>query len=324
MNEMAKVEGSFDVTLPVPISSLGLTILNRNVTALEFEIDNANVELSPGRFTNIWVDPETDEPVPPHLGGIKVRITRAAGVTRDEHGNRRLDTNEEHEFERILIEATRRFVTAVKRKTRQWSLNTRYPIYSYACAYLDTQLSPGVQFLPPRETGRLPQYWFESMTYDTPRELSGRDWSQVAIDVQQPVDFPFYQELILDAESFRAQMRWDSTIMSAAIGIELILRLTYSALLARTGDLSDEECEKLAEEITTRKLVNKIAKLEGTFASVKPEVHKLLDQRNDAAHGKRRDLSSDDAAFAIRIAGGVQSRLSPVLPKQPHAGKTGN
>ena len=140
MNEMAKVEGSFDVTLPVPITALGLPILNRNVTACAFEIDNAKVELSPGRFTGVWIDPETDEQEPPSLGGIEVRITRAAGVTRDEQGNRRLETDEEREFERIIIEATRRFVTAVKRKTRQWSLNTRYPIHSYDCTFLDTQL----------------------------------------------------------------------------------------------------------------------------------------------------------------------------------------
>ena len=174
---------------------------------------------------------------------------------------------------------------------------------------------PGVQFLLPRVTGLLPQYWLESQTYNTASEISGRDWAQVAIAVQHPVDIPFHQELIFDAESFRAQMRWDSTILSGAIGVELMLRLTYSALLKGSGTLSDGEYEMQAEEIKLRKLVETIAELVGTFASVKPEVHRLLDLRNDAAHGRGRGLSSDDAEFAIRIAGDVQSRLSPVLPK---------
>ena len=314
MNEMAKVEGSFDVTLPVPITALGLPILNRNVTACEFEIDNAKVELSLGRFTDVWVDPETDEPYLPSLGSIEVRITRAAGVTRDEQGNRRLKTDEEREFERIIIEATRRFVTAVKQKNLQWSLNTRDPIHSYDCTYRDIQLPPGMQFLLPRVTGLLPRDWLESKTYDTAREFSETEWAQVAIDVQHPVGFPFHQELVFDAESFRAQMRWDSTILSAGMAVELMLRLSYSALLKGSGNLTDGEYEKQAEKIPIRKLVDTIAELVATFASGKSEVHRLLNLRNDAAHGRGMGLSSDDAAFAIMIAGDVQSRLSPILP----------
>lgn len=314
MNDTTEVQGSFDVTLPVPITSLGLPIRNRQVPPCEFDIDNTMVELAVGRPPDVWVDPETDEPEPPSLRRIEIRMTRTARVRRDEQGNRQLDPDDERRFERILIKATRRFVTAIKRKTRQWSLNTRYPIHSYDCTYLDIQLPLEVQFLR-REIGLLPRYWLESKTYDTARELSGRDWAQVAIDVQHPVSFPFHQELIFDAESFRAQMRWDSTILSAGIGVELMLRLSYSAQLKRSGNLSGGKCEKQAEEIPLRLLVATIAESVATFASVKSEVHRLLDLRNDAAHGRGRDLSSDDAAFAIIIAGDVQSRLSQVLPK---------
>lgn len=313
MNEMAKVEGSFVVTLPVALRSLGNPILNRNVTACEFEFDNARVELSPGRFTDFWVDSETDELEPPTLAGIEVRVTRTAGVTRDNQGNRRLEADEEREFERIIIEATRRFVTAVKRKTRQWSLNTRYPIHSYDCTYLDTRLPPEKQFLLPRITGCLPQYWLESMTYDTAREFSGNDWAQVAIDVQHPVWLPLHEELIFEAESFRAQMRWDSTVLSAGIAIELMLKRSHLALLKGTGNLSDAESEKQAKGISLKAVVNEIAGLMGTFVSLKSEVQRLIGLRNDAAHARGRNLSSDDAAFAIRTARKVQTLLAPVL-----------
>ena len=109
---MGKIIGEFEVTLPVPIT-INPKILNTPQAPCEFQIEDNDVLIWLGKCTDPVYYAEFDEWEVPRLIELRIFISRPASSTSVGEISNQLTREEEKNFERILIEATRRFVSAI-------------------------------------------------------------------------------------------------------------------------------------------------------------------------------------------------------------------
>ena len=214
--------------------------------------------------------------------------------------------HEEHKkFEPIIVEATRRFVTAVKREIKQWDIDHRHPVYAYTPKYLYQDQNLGTEFptignnLIPEEVakGILSTAWS-----DLHGELTKDVWDELANEITTPAKFAHYDEALFDAKTFRAALRYDIGVLYAAFAAETILQEVSTNLLKAKAGLTEKQIDMVLKDLHTDSL---IALAEGLLDSELPRLNgyklkKLFELRNAIAHKKKTTATGDEATGAIR------------------------
>ena len=306
---MTKVQGQFDVSLPVAIDAAP-DLQQSSLAPCHLEIEGSNVAILPLNVTEATVSDGDYEA--PKLTDIRVWITRQIdldGAPEKAH----LPLDEERTFERILVKATRRFVTLVKQKTNQWDLDTRHPVYAYNYEYSLSDIPLATQWPIQKGTKRMPEYARGMITFDLHRGLTRDNWQQVANEVSGPVSVPFHTELLNEAKVFRSHMRYDSAALYAAISVELMLEAASRKLLGEERGLSEKQCIAKVSGLNKPRLLKLIYELDPCLPVNFESVKKLFRLRNQIAHGKTPIVAWQEAKEAIRTAEQLRQSLAQYL-----------
>ena len=309
---MQKVIGQFDVTLPVAIS-VGTELLNATPNPCTFQIQDSEISISPLEYTEAVYYEEHDEWELPRLTEIRVWITRPTPVQTDDQGCHRLSGDSEADFERELVEATRRVVSAVKQRIGQWDVDTRHPVYSYSYRYFYADISVSTDWPLASRSKAMPEYAKGMITFQTHGEVTGEVWQQVIDDTKSPVNLPFYDELLYDAMTLRMSMRYDAAVLYAAIAVELMLE-TACGLLLKTNDNLDEG--QIDVKLRGRKipaLVKMIRRLEPSLGIDESGIRRTAKLRNKIAHGEPCTVTPDDMSTALKTAHSLRRDLAAIL-----------
>lgn len=299
---MIKVQGQFDVSLPVAIDAAP-ELQQSSLALCHLEVTGSNVTILPLNVTEATVSDGDYEA--PKLTEIRVWITRQInldGAPEKAH----LPLDEERIFERILVEATRRFITLVKQNTNQWDLDTRHPVYAYNYEYSLSDIPLATQWPIQKGTKRMPEYARGMITFDLHRGLTADIWQQVANEVSGPVSVPFHTELLNEAKVFRSQMRYDTAALYAAISAELMLEKACVRLLGEQRHLSEAQCVKKVEGKGISKLLKLLQDLRPSLSVNSKDMEDLRNLRNKIAHGKAPFITWQEAKKAISTAEKLQ------------------
>ncbi len=314
---MFRVTGEFEITLRTPIT-VSFEFDASRLDAICFEVDKHQVKLRPlepkPAFTH-----EGEVIEGPSVEKLRIWITKDVGTLLGSPPNLRLSNQEHEKFEPIITEATRRFVTTVKRRTGQWHLDHRLPVYSYSPKYsykdqvLPKQwpLEEGMSLVPKEAHGPIIAFdpsWFYG-------ELSDDLWKQVAIDTEKPVILPHYEEAIFDAKTFLKNLRYDTAVLYAAFAAETILQELSVYLLKTKSGLTGKQVEIILKD---KKMPSLIALVEALSGSELPrfngeKLQALFNLRNKIAHKKKTTATSAEATGAIKTA----EKLKAVLRDAP-------
>lgn len=311
---MAEIQGQFDVSLSIPIA-VAPDFLAPNLSLCQFQIDGDRVTISPLNVAEATPYPDGDYE-PSKLTEIRVWIIREIDLGREQEESLTLSPDEERLFERVLVEATRRFVTIIKQKTNQWDLDTRHPIYAYDYVYSlgDKQLS--TVWPLQQGTKRMPEYAHGVIifhTRDFKKELNQEMWQEVSAEVPRSISVPLHDELLHDAKNFRSHMRYDASALYAAIAAELMLEEVCGSLLRTKRNLSNEQCEAKLKNKNKQEILNLIRELDASVSVKYEDVRKLFNLRNNIAHGKAQTVTGQEAAEAINSAENLKQHLKDML-----------
>ncbi|MBM3157519.1 MAG: hypothetical protein FJ004_09595 [Chloroflexi bacterium] len=311
---MAEIQGQFDVSLSIPVA-VTPDFLEPNLSLCQFQIDGDRVIISPLNVAEAIPYPDGDYE-PSKLTEIRVWIIREIDLGREQEDSLTLSPDEERLFERVLVEATRRFVTIIKHMTNQWDLDTRHPIYAYDYDYSlgDTQLNT----VWPLQQGakRMPEYAHGVIifhTRDFKKELNQEMWQELANEVLRPISVPLYDELLHDAKNFRSHMRYDASALYAAIAAELMLEEACGSLLRTKGNLSNKQCAVELRNKNNQQILNLIRELDASVSVKYEDVRKLFNLRNKIAHGQAKTVTGQEAAEAINSAENLKQHLKDML-----------
>ena len=287
---MAKVIGEFTATVPKPVTA-GTNIINalnghnRSPDARTLNINGAQVLVRLGGLT----EPDLESGEYPRVKSFRVHITRDVALQSDE-GQEALTRNDEQEFEKILIKAVRIIVSAIKKETEQWFIDTRRPVQGYRCSY---RANDGTvikdEFPREPESYKMPSYALHSLAgVFTPfmpiGELDMAMWADLQGEVNAPIDLPLYDELIYDAAVLQAAKNYEMAALSAAIAIEVMLRRVCLALWRRQG----KRKKRAGGDIS--KVVKKIKELEPGFRICDDKINRVFRERDRIAHGESRSI----------------------------------
>lgn len=311
---MVEIQGHFDVSLPIPIH-VAADLLGTDLAPCQFEIDGDRVTMFPLRATETTVDRAGDYEGP-EVAKIRVRIRKDIALVRGQSERPKLSPDQKRAFESTLVEATRRLVTILKHKTGQWNLDTRHPIYAYSAAYSWGGQPLGTDWPTEQGAKHLPEYAHGTIVWN-PRDLYGEVtpelWQEAIAAISRPVSVPFYDELLDDAKTFRSHIRYDAAALYAAIASELMLERACMNLLRNIEGLSVRQCQKKAGNLSGRKLVKLIRKMDTGLLAGQDEVSKLFNLRDKIAHGEVCTVTWRKANWAIDAAEALRSRLVNVL-----------
>ncbi len=313
---MAEIQGQFDVSLSIPID-VAPDFLGSDLSLCKFQIEGDRVTISPLNVAEAIPYPDGDYEAP-KLTEIRVWISKEIDFGRRQKECLTLSPDEERMFERVLVEATRRFVTIIKHKTNQWDLDTRHPVYAYNYVYSlgDTQLS--TVWPLQQGTKRLPEYAAGTIIWharDFQKDLTRAVWQEVAAEVLRPISVPLHDELLHDAKNFRSHMRYDASALYAAIASELMLEKACSSLLRIKGGLSDKQCEAIISKLRNPQLLELIHELDPSLLVKDKGIKKLFKLRNEIAHGKRKpeSVTGEEANEALSTAEQLKQNLTSIL-----------
>ena len=310
---MAKIQGRFDVSLLVPVD----VVPDLPASGLEpchFQIEGDIVTIMPLNITKAVPYPGGDYE-PSRLTEIRVWINREIDLRREQEESLVLPADEEHKFEEILVKATERFVTIIKNKTNQWDLDTTHPVHAYSFEYWLEDVQIRTAWPPKPGDKRLPEYAQKGVSIrpsDFQDELSQEMWQEVVAEVRRPVPPHPQDELLYDAKTFRSHMRYETSVLYAAIASELMLREACARLLKTKGGLSDRQCD-LIVKMNIPQLFELMHELEPNLPLKYDDVRKLFELRNKIAHGKRKSATHQQANEAISIAEQLKRHLVPLL-----------
>lgn len=318
---MVKVIGKFDAIIPKPIVAAPDIINALNGHGSQPGPLMLSIRDTLGRDTRVLVSPAglTEPALPEHgelpmIESFYVCITREVAVQSDSTGKEILSRDDEEKSEEILIEAVKRVVSAIKKRTEQASIDTRRPVGGYRCSYDrkdGTELK--AEFPTEPESYRMPRYALASLpgvfTRIRPqKELDKAMWADLQGEVHSPVALPLHEELIHDAEVLQKAMRCEQATLCAAIAVELMLNRICSILLRRKG-LQGEQVEKKLARKNLKSLPRTIKKLDpGTQVCVE-KIDFVREERNNIAHGKSPDTPSDRMVEIIKTADEVRRIL---------------
>ncbi len=303
---MVRLVGIFNVTLPVPI----VVEPGDRIEKLEghkFMVEGSEVELGVRTIEDPVVE-DGSLVEPAKLKEISVLIRRDAQLTTGAHGEELIPKEEEEKFELVLIEATRRFVTAVKKRIRQWDLDTRHPVDAYDFKYFRegrvvATLEEGYKIVPKSASAAIWSRWASK------GELSTEVWSEP--NLVKPESIPLYQELLYDALNFRHNRRFDAAVLFSAMAAELILEEARRNLLKSNGLLTDEQRKKLSESKGNPARVKALKTVEPNIDDEK--LVKLFRQRNDIVHRGKTAFTAEEAWDSIRTVHSLMETLETWL-----------
>jgi len=301
---MVRVTGEFEVTLRTPIA-VSFDFHESGLDALQFDIDKNQVLLRPLEPTPPFMH-EGEVIEYPTLVKLRIWITKDVQTLAGNPPDLRLPHKEHETFEPIIIEATRRFVTTVKARIRQWDLDHRHPVYCYSSKYSCRDHALAMEFPLAKGHARIPKdasqiTWSPSDFHD---ELTEDIWKQVAVEIKKPVQLAYYEEAIFDAKTFRRNLRYDTAVLYAAFAAEIILQELSTTLLKRKGGLDGKQVDIILKDKKTPSLIQLVEALHGCelprFNGQKLE--KLFKLRNDLAHRKKTNATSQQATGAIKVS----------------------
>ena len=311
---MAQIQGQFDVSLSIPID-VAPDFPKSGLTPCHFQIEGDMVTILPLNITEVTPYPGGDYEAP-KLTEIRVWISREVDLGREQEASLTLSPDEERRFEEVLVEASRRFVTIIKYKTNQWDLDTRHPVYSYDYAYSQADVRLGTVWPMEPGTKRLPEYASGIImlhTRDFQDELTRDIWQEVVAEVSYPASVSLHDELLYDAKTFRSHMRYDASVLYAAIASELILEKACSSLLGIKGGLNDKQCEATVSKLRKPQLLELIHELDPSLPVKDKDTKKLFRLRNKIAHGKVKTITWQEANEALSIAEQLKQHLAGTL-----------
>lgn len=311
---MATIQGQFDVSLSIPVD-VAPDFPISGLDPCHFQIEGDRITILPLSMTSVTLYPDGDYE-PPKLTEIRIWISREIDLGRKQEESLTLSTDEERRFERVLIEATRHFITIIKHKTNQWDLDTRHPVYAYNYAYSQADERLGTVWPMEQGTKRLPEYATGRIvlhTRDAQRELTQEMWQEVATEVSRPALVSLHDELLHDAKTFRSHMRYDASVLYAAISSELMLEKACGSLLRTKNGLSDKQSEAKVSRLKVPQLLEQICKLDSNLPVEYENVRKLFQLRNKIAHGETITVTWQEADKALSTAEQLKYDLAGIL-----------
>lgn len=310
---MIEVIGQFDVALRTPIR-VQLGFDPKSANPIQIVIQNAKVSVHPLTMTNPRLDDNGEYIDGPELTDLTVWIRSVAATKINTRGEYELLNSEQERFEGILIEATNRVLTSIRRVTGQWDLDTRRPIHSYRYKYESADQSVTTLF-PLKADSRLkPRYYLETFSFPSMKEVTPEIWAASAFAAQQPIDVPPFEQFQYDAKIALNEVRFEEALIFSAFSVEQMLYITCDHLMKSQGNLSAAQSDKFLEHATLGPLLDKVTNLiPGLILNLK-EVRNLIDNRNQIAHRKRTSISGHEAAEAIQTVATLKKELAPFLP----------
>ena len=228
-----KIIGRFNAFIPVPIFAsfdiLDVVGSRQSKSRINLKIGESDVSVCLGDYT----EPTYDEL--PTIKSFNVEITRPASLQCEIGSREALLRSEECYFEGVLVEAVRRIVTAIKRKTKQALIDTRHPVHSFEFSYFEMDCEADKPFYSnDPEFRRMPRYALGRIAFDNlSAELDISLWTNIGTEVNSPVQIPTYDDLIFDALTFRDGLHYQMATLSAAIAIELMVNKIYTTVFVQ-------------------------------------------------------------------------------------------
>ena len=291
---MTQVIGEFVAVMPAPISVapgiLNLLNQHRAPDPLKIRSSASEVLVCLGEQTDPTFNEHGEVDQLPMIKSFIVWITRDVSLQSDPTGRETLSVDDERKFERILVEAVKRVVSAIKQRTRQSFIDTRHPIHSYSYKYRAGDQTVDTVFPLHSGSHRMPEYTHGrlSFAYLHSEELDETKWKVIQTEMDAPVELPLYDELIHDAETLRFDMRYQLAALSSAIAVELILSEICSTLLRREGNLQDTQIQAILSDRRTTSIVRLIKELSPSVQIENKEIQSVFEERNRIAHGESR------------------------------------
>lgn len=311
---MAKIRGQFDVSLSVPVD-VAPGVTTSSLEPCHFQIGEDMVTILPLNISRVISYPEGDYE-PPKLTEIRVWIIRGVDLGEEQEENLTLSPDEERRFEKVLVEASKRFVTAIKHKTNQWDLDTRHPVHAYNYQYWLDDVQLGTAWPQEPGTKRLPEYAHGTIVFrrgDFQDELSQEKWQEVVTEISRPSSVALYDELLYDSKTFRSHMRYDASALYAAIASELILERACVSLLKIKNSLSEKHSEARTSRLKVPQLLELISELDPSLPVEWENVRKLFQLRNKIAHGEIFTVTPQEANEALGAAEQLKHDLAAIL-----------
>ena len=312
---MTTVTGEFIAVVPGPIAVAPevLNLLNqlRSPDPLTLDISESEVLVHMGEQTEPIYNEYGEVDQLPMIKSFRVWIKRDISLQSDSTGGETLSIEDEREFERILVEAVQRVVSAIKQRARQSFIDTRHPIHSYSYKY--DMADQAVATVFPLRSGShiMPQYSLGMISFGPfGEELDETMWRGMQTAVNCRVELPLYDELIHDAETLRWDMRYQLAALSAAIAVELMLSEICSTLLRRQGNLQNTQIQAILSDRRTTSLVRLIKALSPSIQIDDKEIQALFEERSRIAHGESRYTDSDRMADMINVSHKVRKVLT--------------
>ena len=315
---MTKVTGEFTAVVPGPIAVapevLNLLNQHRPPNPLDLSFSESEVLVRLGEQTDPIFNEYGDVDQLPMIKSFRVRIKRDVSLQSDSTGQETLSVEDERAFEKILVEATKRVVSAIKQRTRQSIIDTRHPIYSYSCKYHTADQTVTTVFPLRPGSHRMPQYTLGKISFGPfAEELDETMWRDAQSEVSSPVELPLYDELIYDAATLRWDMRYQLAALSAAMAVELMLSEICSTLLRREGNLRDTQIQAKLSGRRRSSLVRLIKELDPNIQIDNKEIQALFKERNRIAHGESRYTDPDRMADMINVSYKVRKVLTDLI-----------
>ena len=316
---VTKVIGEFTAVVPAPIVTAPgiLNLLNqyRSPNPLTLDISESEVLIRLGEQTEPIFNEYGEVDELPRISSFRVWINRDVSLQSDSTGQESLSIEDEREFEKILVEAVKRVVSAIKQRTRQSFIDTRHPIHSYSYKYHMADQTVGTVFPLRSGSHRMPQYTLGRISFSFlhSEELDETKWKAIQTEVRSPVELPLYDELIHDAETLRFDMRYQLSALSAAIAVELMLGEICSTLLRCQGNLQNTQIQAILSDRRTTSLVRLIKALSPGIQVDNKEIQSVFEERNRIAHGESRYTDPDRMAEMISVSYKVRKVLTDLI-----------
>ncbi|MEX2598351.1 MAG: hypothetical protein WD533_01725 [Dehalococcoidia bacterium] len=308
-----EVTASFHVTLAHAIA-VSPGIAEHSLPGLSFAMEGAKVSIVLGDVKELGRDPS--DPPEFEIGDINVFVTKAATLEKNPQEELVLPPDEEEQFDALLINAVRRVVCVVRLAANQWGLDSYNPIRSYSANYRSSANKVKTRW--PEHPGfrKLPKYAQGGLSLnpaDFYSELTETLWIEVESDVRHARLPAAYEELLLDAKSYRSNLRHDLATLFAAMSAELLIVAACRNLLMKHGNFEEHQLEVLLSNRRTESVLDLVNSFSSEPLVKKKELDALMKQRNDVVHRAVRTLTSTDASRAIRTVERIREALDAYL-----------
>ncbi len=307
-----RITGQFDVELQAPIS-LDYSF-TANVNPVCFSLENADIQIRPlkilpaQQIDNDWEPPALDE--------VRVWISKDCILQHNSMisplaSEWLLPPGEADLFEPILLKAVGWFISAVRKAgSLTGYVDIRRPVRQYSFQY-SVQDQPVPTYWQFSSSGIMPQYYLYTLptsSDDFAKGLTENVWEAIGSHTTEIIP-PIYEDLLYDAMAALRQLQFESAVLFSAFACEAMFENSAVPLL-RKKCLSDSQISRKLGKSSFNRSITVIAPIVMTDTS---ELRWLCDARDKIAHGKRLEVSGNDAHRAINITKTLRMTLSPYL-----------